>query len=82
MAVVAPMPSMSESTAVMVNDGVLRKERTEKRRSYAKSRIQRANHRTGRKYGDYAWRVAVPANGTGQLTFRLRVPYEDPPEDE
>jgi hypothetical protein len=33
MAVVTPMPNMSESTAVMVNEGVLRKDRIENERS-------------------------------------------------
>jgi len=35
-------------------------------------RVERANHRTGRKFGDYVWRLKVPANSVESLTYRLR----------
>jgi len=43
----------------------------------ANARIVKANHRTTRKFGDYAWRFTVPANSAGSLTYRLLVPEED-----
>jgi hypothetical protein len=43
----------------------------------ANAKVVKANHRTSRKFGDYAWRFSVPANSTGGLTYRLRVPDED-----
>jgi len=43
----------------------------------ANAKIVKANHRTTRKFGDYAWRFTVPANSTGDLTYRLLVPDED-----
>jgi len=36
--------------------------------------IPKSNQRTHRKYGDFAWRLRVPANGTRVLTYRLEVP--------
>ena len=41
----------------------------------AGARIVKSNHRVGRKFGDYAWRFRVPANGDGSLNYVLRVPY-------
>ena len=32
---------------------------------------ERRVRRTGRKYGDFAWRLRVPANGARLLTYRL-----------
>ena len=44
---------------------------------FANARIVKSNHRTTRKFGDYAWRFTVPANSAGDLTYRIRVPEED-----
>jgi len=35
-------------------------------------RVERANHRTGKTFGDYVWRLKVPANSVEALTCRLR----------
>jgi len=43
----------------------------------ANAKIEKSNHRVGRKYGDFAWRFTVPAHGAGDLTYRLRVPEPD-----
>ena len=40
----------------------------------ADSTIPKASQRTGRKYGDFAWRLRVPANGTKSLTYRIEAP--------
>jgi hypothetical protein len=42
------------------------------------AKVVASNHRVGRKYGDYAWRFRVPANGGDTLTYRLRMPSDDP----
>jgi hypothetical protein len=36
--------------------------------------ISNSSERFFHKYGDYAWRLRLPANGTGALTYRLEVP--------
>jgi hypothetical protein len=36
------------------------------------TKIENSNHRVGRKFGDYAWRFRVPANGSDSLTYRFR----------
>jgi hypothetical protein len=48
-------------------------------RYIANAQVVRANHRTLRKHGDYAWRLRVPANTADTLTFRLR--WEEIVED-
>jgi len=45
------------------------------------AKVVASNHRVGRKYGDYAWRFRVPANSDDTLTYRLRMPYDDPDKD-
>jgi hypothetical protein len=40
----------------------------------ANAQIKRASHSTIRKFGDFAWRVRVPANSADTLTYRLRLP--------
>lgn len=35
-------------------------------------RIERANHRTGRKFGDYLWRLKLAAHSVDTLTYRVR----------
>jgi len=42
--------------------------------------IPASNHRFGRKYGDFAWRLRVPANGTRLLTYRIEMP--EAPDDQ
>ncbi len=37
----------------------------------ANAKIVKANHRTTRKFGDYAGDSRVPANSAGSLTYRL-----------
>lgn len=44
--------------------------------------VTRASQRTLRKFGDYAWRVRVPANSVGTLSYRLRVPEPDEDADD
>ena len=44
------------------------------------AQVLKSSARTYRKKGDYAWRVRVPANTDGTLTYRLRVP--EPKEDD
>jgi hypothetical protein len=39
---------------------------------FANARIVRANHRTLRKFGDYAWRLRVPANSAETLDYEIR----------
>ena len=41
------------------------------RRSTASLHREGASHRAGRKFGDFAWRLRVPANGDATLTYRL-----------
>jgi hypothetical protein len=41
------------------------------------SKIVASNHRVSRKFGDFAWRFRVAANGTETLTYRQRVAYPD-----
>jgi hypothetical protein len=36
--------------------------------------IPKSSARFRRKYGDFAWRLRVPANGTRTLTYRLEIP--------
>ena len=43
----------------------------------ANAKVVKANHRTTRKFGDFAWRFTVPANSTADLTYRLRIPEDD-----
>jgi len=43
----------------------------------ANAKIEKSNQRVGRKSGDFVWRFVVPANGAGNLTYRLRVPEPD-----
>src|SRR5579872_2423472 len=73
MAVLAPMPSMSESTAVMVNEGVLRKERTEKRKSYMKS----VNHQRSQMSRTSSCIFTMPLNSS---IARLRASRAGNPE--
>lgn len=40
------------------------------------TRILNASQRAGRKDGNFAWRLRVPANGTQLLTYRLEMPKE------
>jgi hypothetical protein len=47
----------------------------------AHATVARSNHRTKRKFGDFAWRVKVPANAASMLSYRLRLP-EPAEEDE
>ena len=42
----------------------------------ANARILNASQRAGRKDGNFAWRLRVPANGTQLLTYRLEMPKE------
>ncbi len=48
----------------------------------ANATVVRSNHRTTRKFGDYAWRVKVPANAATTLTYRLRVPELDEDDED
>lgn len=38
----------------------------------ANARVESASHTTRRKFGDYAWRVRVPANATELLEYKIR----------
>jgi hypothetical protein len=42
-------------------------------------RILNASQKTGRKYGDFSWRLRLPANGAGTLTYRIDMPTEANP---
>lgn len=37
----------------------------------ANSKVRRSSQRVGRKYGDFAWRLRLPANGSKILTYRI-----------
>lgn len=45
----------------------------------ANAKVSRASHRTLRKFGDYSWRVRVPANSAGTLSYRIS--YVETDED-
>jgi len=38
------------------------------------TKIVNPSQRVGRKYGDFAWRLRVPANGSKLLTYRIELP--------
>ena len=41
------------------------------RSGWSNEKVQRSNHRVGSKYGDFAWRLRIPANGSRILTYRI-----------
>jgi hypothetical protein len=45
------------------------------------ARIQRSSQRVRRKYGDFVWRLRVPANGNKTLTYRFEQPEETEPAE-
>ena len=49
-------------------------------RYIAEAKVTKSNYRMFRKFGDFAWRLRVPANSAAELNYRLRIP--EPPEEE
>lgn len=43
------------------------------------AKIVKSNRRVGRKFGDFAWRLRVPANNAQTLTYRIDMPKEANP---
>ena len=41
---------------------------------YADAKIAKASRKAGRKYGDFSWRLRIPANDSETLTSRIELP--------
>lgn len=47
----------------------------------ANAKIPKSNLKVSRKNGDFAWRLRIPANGSGTLTYRIDMPEEVDPDE-
>ncbi len=45
-------------------------------RYHPNAKVVKSNRRVGRKHGDFAWRLRVPANDAQTLTYRIDMPKE------
>jgi hypothetical protein len=55
--------------------------RQENDRYHPNAKIVKSNRRVGRKFGDFAWRLRVPANDAETLTYRIDMPKEADPSE-